>query len=105
MYAGVVTLRVRPDQVGEAVRIYRESVLPELREMQGFEGGYVLTDAESGRGYIIGLWRTREDAERFQSSGNCSSTAATTSRTIAASRSATSTSGRAIKTRNSPGSS
>jgi heme-degrading monooxygenase HmoA len=70
MHAGVVTLRVRPDRVGEAVRIYRESVLPELREMQGFEGGYVLTDAESGKGYIIGLWRTREDAERFQSSGN-----------------------------------
>jgi heme-degrading monooxygenase HmoA len=70
MHAGVVTLRVRPDQVGEAVRIYRESVLPELREMQGFEGGYVLTDAESGKGYIIGLWHTQEDAERFQSSGN-----------------------------------
>ena len=70
MHAGVVTLRVRPDMVEEAIRIYRDSVLPELRKMEGFEGGYVLTDAESGRGYIIGLWHTQEHAERFQSSGN-----------------------------------
>jgi heme-degrading monooxygenase HmoA len=70
MHAGVVTLRVRPEMVEEAIRIYRDSVLPELREMEGFEGGYVLTAAESGKGYIIGLWRTHEDAERFQSSGS-----------------------------------
>lgn len=70
MHAGVVTLRVRPDEVGEAVRIYRESVLPELQELQGFEGGYVLTNAESGKCYVIGLWHIQEDAERFQSSGS-----------------------------------
>ena len=70
MHAGVVTLRVRLDQVGEAVRIYRESVLPELKGLQGFEGGYVLTNAESGKCYVIGLWHTQEDAERFQSSGS-----------------------------------
>ncbi len=70
MHAGVVTLRVRLDQVGEAVRIYRESVLSELKGLQGFEGGYVLTNAESGKCYVIGLWHTQEDAERFQSSGS-----------------------------------
>lgn len=69
MHAGVVSLRVRPDMVEEALRIYRDSVLPELKEMPGFEGGYVLTDAETGKGYIIGLWQTQEHAERFQSSG------------------------------------
>ena len=69
-HAGVVTLRVRPDQVAEAVRIYRESVLPEPKELLGFEGGYVLTNAESGKRYVIGLWYTQEDAERFQSSGS-----------------------------------
>jgi heme-degrading monooxygenase HmoA len=70
MYAGVVTLRAHLDRVGEAVRIYRESVLPELKELQGFEGGYVLTNAESGKCYVIGLWHTQEDAKRFQSSGS-----------------------------------
>lgn len=70
MHAGVVTLRVRPDKVEEAIRIYRELALPELKEMPGFEGGYVLTDDESGKGCIIGLWHTREDAENFHSSGS-----------------------------------
>lgn len=62
-------MRVRPDAVEEALRIYRDSVLPELKEIPGFEGGYVLTNAETGKGYIIGLWQTQADAESFQSSG------------------------------------
>ncbi len=69
MHAGVVSLRVRTDGIEEAVRIYRDSVVPELKEMRGFEGGYLLTNAETGKGYVIGLWETQEDAEGFQSSG------------------------------------
>ena len=69
MHAGVVSLRFKPDKVEEAARIYQDSVVPELRQMPGFEGGYVLTNAETGRGYIIGLWSSREDAEGFESSG------------------------------------
>jgi heme-degrading monooxygenase HmoA len=69
VHAGVVPLRFRPGQADEAVRIYRDSVVPELREMRGFEGAYLLTDTEGGKGYAIGLWETREDAEGFESSG------------------------------------
>ena len=29
----------------------------------------MLTNTETGRGYIIGLWESREDAEGFESSG------------------------------------
>ncbi len=69
MHAGVVSVRLRPGKTEEAVRIYQDSVVPELRQMQGFEGGYVLTNAEAGKGYIIGLWESLEDAESFESSG------------------------------------
>ena len=69
MHAGVVSLRFKPGKVEEAARIYQDSVVPELRQMPGFEGGYVLTNAETGKGYIIGLWASREDAEGFESSG------------------------------------
>jgi heme-degrading monooxygenase HmoA len=44
-------------------------VVPELRQMSGFEGSYVLTQAETDKGHIIGLWASREDAEGFESSG------------------------------------
>ena len=69
MHAGVVSLQVRPDMVEEAIRTYRDSVLPGLKEMRGFDGGYVLTDPATGKGRIIGLWRTQENAEGFQSGG------------------------------------
>lgn len=55
-HAGVVSLRVRPDTVEEAVRTCRDSVLPGLKGMQGFEGGYVLTDTETGRQEEAGRW-------------------------------------------------
>ena len=70
MYAGVVSVQFRPDRVEDAARIYQDLVVPELRQMRGFEGGYVLTNAETGKGFIIGLWESREDAEAFDSSGS-----------------------------------
>jgi len=69
MHAGVVSVQFKPDKVEEAARIYQDSVVPELRQMRGFEGGYVLTNAETGKGYIIGLWESLEDAEGFERSG------------------------------------
>ena len=38
MHAGVVNFRVRPGRMGEAVRTYVGSVIPALREEQGFRG-------------------------------------------------------------------
>lgn len=69
MHAGVVSFRSKPGKAEEAAGIYQDSVAPELRQMRGFEGGYVLTNAEAGKGYIIGLWESREDAEGFESGG------------------------------------
>ena len=67
MHAGVVSVRLKPGKVKEAVQIYKDTVAPELRQMRGFAGGYVLTNAEAGEGYIIGLWETQEDAQRYES--------------------------------------
>jgi hypothetical protein len=36
MHAGVVAFRVRPDRMEEAVRTYLSSVVPALKEQQGF---------------------------------------------------------------------
>ena len=69
MHAGVVSVRLNPGKAQQAAQIYQDSVVPELSQMRGFEGGYVLTNAETGKGYIIGLWESREDAEGFESSG------------------------------------
>ena len=69
MYAGMVSVQLKAGKVEQAAQIYQDSVAPELRQMRGFQAGYVLTNAETGKGYIVGLWDTQEDAQSFESSG------------------------------------
>jgi heme-degrading monooxygenase HmoA len=57
--AEIDTLRIRVD---EATTIFRESVLPELRDQEGYEGAYVLLSPE-GKALVITFWATEEAAE------------------------------------------
>jgi hypothetical protein len=54
----VDTVRV---DIDSAVELFRERVLPQLREQNGYEGVYVLTTPE-GKALIMSLWETEEDA-------------------------------------------
>ena len=70
MYARVTLLEIdtlRID-VGVAVDLFRESVLPRLRELDGYEGTYVLTTPE-GRALLMTLWNSDEAAEAHSETG------------------------------------
>ncbi|HEX5468723.1 MAG TPA: hypothetical protein VFW80_06725 [Gaiellaceae bacterium] len=45
-----------------AVEVFRESVLPALREQPGYEGSYVLLSPE-GKALVLTFWATAEDAD------------------------------------------
>jgi heme-degrading monooxygenase HmoA len=60
----VVRLPVR-----DAARMFEESVLPELREREGFEGVYVLATPE-GKALVLTFWDTEEAAEAELASGS-----------------------------------
>jgi hypothetical protein len=64
MYARVTLLEIDATRmdVDDAVELFRERVLPELREEPGFEGVYVLTTPQ-GRALLMTLWATSEAAE------------------------------------------
>jgi hypothetical protein len=64
MFARVTLLEIDTTRmdVDDAVELFRERVLPELREEPGFEGVYVLTTPE-GRALLMTLWATPEAAE------------------------------------------
>jgi heme-degrading monooxygenase HmoA len=51
-----------------AVGLFEESILPELREQDGYEGCYVLTTPE-GKALVMSLWRDEEAAEAGIASG------------------------------------
>lgn len=69
MHARVVSMEMLPMSVGEAVRIYRERVLPAAREQQGFRGALMLTDPDTGEGLSISLWDSEEYMHASETSG------------------------------------
>jgi heme-degrading monooxygenase HmoA len=58
-----------PMNVGEAVRIYQDRVLPAAREQEGFRGAFMLTDQDTGEGLSISLWDSEEDMHASEASG------------------------------------
>ena len=48
MFARVTTFQGSPDRIEEGLRIFRENVIPWLRDATGFRGWLVLLDREQG---------------------------------------------------------
>lgn len=69
MHARVVSMEMLPINVGEAVRIYQDLVVPAAKEEQGFKGALMLTDPGTGEGVSISLWESEEDMHASEESG------------------------------------
>jgi heme-degrading monooxygenase HmoA len=59
MFARVITAQAGAEGFDGTIRL-AEQQLPGARQMPGFKGYYLLTDAETGKLVIISLWETRE---------------------------------------------
>jgi heme-degrading monooxygenase HmoA len=62
-------MELLPMNVGEAVRIYQELVVPAAKEERGFKGALMLTDSKTGEGVSISLWESEEDMYASEASG------------------------------------
>jgi quinol monooxygenase YgiN len=56
MHARVVSNEIQPGKAGEWLALIRESIVPALKEQDGFQGFVALIDREHGKsiGYSIG---------------------------------------------------
>ena len=64
MHAQVTTMETSPARLDDAIRFFREQVLPQLRQMEGFEEFIALSDQQSGKLLGVVLW---ENEERMRS--------------------------------------
>lgn len=64
MKARVVTVQIQPSKLDEAIRIYRDSVVPAASEYKGCHAVFLATDRSSGKGVSITIW----DEQELQSS-------------------------------------
>jgi heme-degrading monooxygenase HmoA len=62
MFARVITAQAGIHGFDNAIRLFQEQ-LPGARQLPGFTGFYLLTDAETGKLIIISLWDTREQMD------------------------------------------
>jgi hypothetical protein len=69
VYARVSTWRGSDEQIERGLAIYREDLLPWLRDATGFRGSAILHDRETERALGITFWDTREAAADPDSSG------------------------------------
>jgi quinol monooxygenase YgiN len=69
MFARHVTLHIQPDKLNEAIRIYRESVVPASRLEKGCRHMELFTDAKTGKCVSISYWLTEADQQASEANG------------------------------------
>jgi heme-degrading monooxygenase HmoA len=62
MFARVITAQAGIQGFDTALRLFQQQ-LPGARQLPGFTGFYLLTDAETGKLIVISLWDTREQMD------------------------------------------
>ncbi len=56
MISRVVTIQAKAGMLDEAIRIYREEILPIVQRQQGYRSVMLLTDRATHKLMIVGLW-------------------------------------------------
>jgi hypothetical protein len=62
MHARLITSQYQLDKLDEALQLYRESILPELKQLPGFRGVMGLVDRSKGKAIALTLWESEADA-------------------------------------------
>ncbi len=60
MHARITTMEAPPEKMDEAAEHVRERMLPQLRQMEGFEGFVALGDRQSGKLLGVAFWASEE---------------------------------------------
>jgi heme-degrading monooxygenase HmoA len=69
MHARAVTVQIQPANMQEAIDLFNDSVVPAAKAQKGFQGIYLMTDADSGKGLAISVWESEADMIAGESSG------------------------------------
>ena len=69
MHARTGVSRMKPGKMDEAIAMYRDSVLPLLKQQKGFKGLYWLVDRKTDRYTVVTLWESEADMTATETSG------------------------------------
>ena len=69
MFARITIVQGKVDKLDESIKIYEESIITAAKSQKGFQGAYLLTDRNTGKGISCTLWDSEEDADANEQSG------------------------------------
>jgi len=69
MFARVVTIQLKGDRLDEAVKFFKENMIPAATSQKGYQSGYLLTDRKTGKGISVAFWNSEEDIIANEESG------------------------------------
>lgn len=61
MYVRLTRVQIRVERIEQALKIYKESIVPTTREQMGFLGIYLFINRKTGEAISQSLWRSEED--------------------------------------------
>jgi quinol monooxygenase YgiN len=70
MHARVVSNQIQPGKMDEWLAIVRDSIVPALKEQDGFQGFVALVDREHGKSIGYSMWDSASDLAAGETSGN-----------------------------------
>ena len=69
MFARITIVQGKIDKLDESIKIYKDSIITTAKSQKGFQGAYLLTDRNTGKGISCTLWDSKEDAVANEQSG------------------------------------
>ncbi len=69
MYARVTTFHLKIDKRGDAISIFRDSVIPEAKKQKGFKGASFFVNKNAGKFVAITIWEDMSAAVENQKTG------------------------------------
>jgi quinol monooxygenase YgiN len=68
-HAAVTVAHLPPDKLDEGITIFRDSVVPELRQFKGFKGALLLVNRQTGKSMGIAVYDTEDEVQAVEHSG------------------------------------
>ena len=69
MFARIVTVQINNDMLDEAIKYYKENMIPAAKSQKGYQSGYLLTKRKTGKGISVAFWDSEEDIIASEESG------------------------------------
>ena len=69
MYSQVVRANIQPGRMDEGIALFRDSVIPAVRERSGLQSLRLLVDREGNKIIGISVWDSEADVAGLMSSG------------------------------------